>query len=131
MVAALFELGSHLIDVLVRLMGRPGRIVSTLKTHGPFRDHLEDNTVAVFEFPRALGIISAATLQPDAGRHRSFEVLGTKGTAIVQPIEPPGLTIDLSKAAGPYHAGVNEVRLPTYRRYGGGPRRPGSGGSQR
>jgi predicted dehydrogenase len=113
----MFELGSHLIDALVRLLGRPTKVRSVLKTHGPQSDALADNTVAIFEFPRALGIVSAATLQPNAGRYRRFEVFGTGGTAIVNPIEPPELTIDLAKAAGPYRTGVNRVSLPAYRRY--------------
>lgn len=113
----LFELGSHLIDVMIRLLGRPARIHSVLKTHGPFHDTLADNTVAVFEFPRALGILSASTLQHNAQRYRSLEILGTQGTAVVRPIEPPELTIDLVQPAGPYHAGIQSVPLPRYQRY--------------
>jgi predicted dehydrogenase len=115
----LFELGCHLIDPLVRLMGRPIGITSTLKTHGPHQDQLADNTVAVFEFARALGIVSSTTLQPGATRQRCFEILGTNGTAVVRPIEPAELTIDLAKAAGPYKPGVNTLSLPPYRRYVG------------
>jgi len=113
----LFELGSHLIDVLVRLLGRPTKIHSMLKTHGPVPDKLADNTVAVFEFPRALGVLSSTTLQPNATPHRRFEILGTNGTAVVGPIEPPKLAIDLAKAAGPYRAGAQSVAMPPYRRY--------------
>jgi predicted dehydrogenase len=80
-------------------------------------DNFADNTVAVFEFPRAIGIISSAALQPNSNQYRSFEVFGTGGTAVVRPIEPPTLTIDLSKPAGPYRAGPNQVILPEYRRY--------------
>jgi predicted dehydrogenase len=113
----LFELGSHLIDAMVRLMGRPAAVHSVLKTHGAFKDNLADNTVVVFEFPRAIGILSSATLQPGANQYRSFEVFGAGGSAVVRPIEPPSLTIELSKPAGPYRAGLNQVKLPPYRRY--------------
>lgn len=113
----LFELGCHLIDPLVRLLGRPKNVTPTIRKHGRFEDDLRDNTVAVFEFERALGIISSATLQPDAGSHRVFEVLGTNGTARLSPIEPPMLKIQLAKAAGPYRAGTQDVELPPYRRY--------------
>jgi predicted dehydrogenase len=113
----LFELGSHLIDAMVRLMGRPTAIHSVLRTHGDSKDNFADNTVAVFEFPRAIGIVSSATLQPNSNQYRSFEVLGTGGTAVVRPIEPPALTIDLTKPAGPYRAGTNQVKLPPYGRY--------------
>ena len=32
----MFEQGSHIIDPMVRLMGRPLKVTSTLKRHGPF-----------------------------------------------------------------------------------------------
>jgi predicted dehydrogenase len=114
---AMFEQGCHLIDALARLLGRPLKVSPHLKHSAAVDDALADNTVAVFEFPRALGIITSAPLQPNAGPQRFFEVLGTNGTARVQPLEPPALTIDLGKAAGPYAAGRQEVKMPVYRRY--------------
>ena len=113
----MFELGSHLIDLLVRLLGKPIKVTPHLKHSSTTNDRLADNTVAVFEYPRALGIITSSPLQPNAGPQRFFEVLGTNGTAKVQPIEQPALTIELAKAAGPYVAGRQEVKLPAYRRY--------------
>ena len=114
---AMFELGSHLIDLVVRLLGKPISVMPRLKHSSTMTDRLADNTVAVFEYPRALAIITSSTLQPNAGPQRFFEVLGTNGTAKVQPIEQPSLTIELAKAAGPYAAGKQEVKLPAYRRY--------------
>lgn len=115
----LFELGSHLVDAIVRLMGRPERVTPFLKTHGASNDRLADNNVAVFEFPRATAVLTSSTLQPNASAHRSFEVLGSRGTAIVRPLEPAELHLDLAEAAGPYVKGVQTVPLPAYRRYEG------------
>ncbi|MBI1842168.1 MAG: Gfo/Idh/MocA family oxidoreductase [Verrucomicrobia bacterium] len=114
---AMFEQGAHLIDAVVRLMGKPERISPFLKRTGRFGDALADNTVAVFEYPKAMAIITSAPLQPNAGPQRFFEIMGTRGTARVQPLEPPALTLDLGEAAGPYQAGRQEVSLPPYRRY--------------
>ncbi len=114
---AMFEQGCHLIDPLVRLLGKPVKLTPFLKHSAGTDDLLADNTVAVFEFPRAMGIITSAPLQPNAGPQRFFEILGTNGSAKVQPLEQPALTIDLAKAAGPYPAGKHEVKLPVYRRY--------------
>jgi predicted dehydrogenase len=114
---AMFEQGCHLIDPLVRLFGRPIKVSPILKQSGRYDDGLADNCVALFELPRALGIITSAPLQPNAMPQRFFEVLGTDGTARVQPLEPPAFTLDLGKAAGPYSAGRQEVKLPVYRRY--------------
>jgi len=114
----MFELCSHLVDALVRLMGRPAKVTPFLLRHGGFKDELRDNTVAVFEYPRALAVINGATLQPGAGAHRAFEVLGANGTAVLRPIEgPPHLEIDLASPAGPYGKGRHAVDLPPYERY--------------
>lgn len=116
---AMFELGSHLVDAVVRLLGRPKSVTPFLKKHGNFEDSLADNTAAVLEFAKATAIITSSTLQPNAGEHRFFEILGTNGTALLKPIEPPTLQIDLAKAAGPYAAKNQTVSLPPYRRYVG------------
>ena len=114
---AMFEQGCHLIDPVVRLLGAPTKVTPFLRHHGAAADTLADNTVAVLEFPKALAIVTSAPLQPDAGPQRFFEVLGTNGTARVQPLEPPALTLVLAQAAGPYAAGRQDVKLPPYHRY--------------
>lgn len=113
----MFELGCHLIDPMVRLLGKPQKITSLLKKHGEFADDLADNTTAVFEYPRAMGIISSNTLQHGAGNHRFFEIQGTAGTVLIKPIEQPVMVIDLAKTAGPYKAGSQTVPMPRYERY--------------
>ena len=113
----MFELGGHLIDPMVRLMGHPRRITPFLRKDGAFDDTLKDNTIAVLEWDRAIGIVQGSTMQPGSSRYRAFEIHGTNGCAIVNPIEPPGLTVYLQKPAGPYNAGVQKVEVPPYRRY--------------
>jgi len=93
----MFEQCSHLIDQLVRLMGRPDRITPFLKKSGKFDDTLADNTIAVFEFPGAMGVIIGSALNPDGGRRRSFTVNGTLGTLSLDPIEPGSLWLELKK----------------------------------
>jgi predicted dehydrogenase len=75
--------------------------------------------VAIFEFAKSQAIVTSSVLQPNAFAYRFFEILGTNGTARVQPIEPPGFQIDLAKAAGPYRAGPQQIELPEYHRYVG------------
>lgn len=114
----MFELGSHLVDAVVRLMGKPKAVTPFLRKHGQFNDSLKDNTLAVLEFDRALAVITNSTMQASANPARNFEVLGTNGSAMLQPIEPPGLRFDLANPAGPYPKGLQTVPL-TYSRYGG------------
>ena len=114
---AMFELGCHLLDAVTRLLGKPTRVTPHLQRRGG--DKLADNCVAVLEYPKAQAIITSAVLQPNAGTHRFLEILGTNGTLKIQPIEPPEMTIELAKPAGPYKAGAQKIALPSYQRYHG------------
>ena len=115
----MYELGSHMVDAIVRLLGKPDKITPFLYTHGPYGDALKDNTLAVLEYPRAIATISSATFQPSSGAYRALEVLGTAGTATIRPIEPPTLAMDLARAAGPYQAGMNSKAWPDWERFAG------------
>lgn len=113
----MFELGPHVIDPLVRLLGRPNRVTSFLKKHGEFDDTLADNTIAVFEYSGALGLVTGAALAANGSSYRSFEIHGTNGVATLRPIEAPRLAFDLVEASGPYPKGPHPVDLPVYERY--------------
>jgi predicted dehydrogenase len=114
---AMFDLGSHLVDAVVRLLGKPEAVTPFLRHHGRFEDTLKDNNVAVLEFPHATAVLINTALQPGATPLRSFEVLGTNGTATLQPIEPPTLSLEVAKPAGPYQSGSQKVALPAFQRY--------------
>jgi predicted dehydrogenase len=114
---SMFELGSHLIDATVRLLGRPKVVTPFLARHGRPDDELRDNNLAVLEYDRARAVIINTALQSAGSPPRSFEVIGTRGTATLSPIEPGKLVVDLAEAAGPYKKGAQEVPLPPYRRY--------------
>ncbi|NBV21059.1 MAG: gfo/Idh/MocA family oxidoreductase [Proteobacteria bacterium] len=113
----MFELGCHLIDPLIRLLGKHAMITPVLRHDSKDADALADNCVAVFDFPHAIGIISSAAMQPLAGAHRTFEIQGTNGFAIVKPLEQPVLTVELAKEAGPYKKGSQVINFPPYQRY--------------
>ena len=114
---SMFELGSHLVDATVRLLGKPKSVTPFLRHHGRFEDSLTDNNLAVLEYDRAHALLVNTALQAGSAPPRSFEVLGTKGTALLQPLEPPTLTLELAEAAGPYNQGAQKIPLPAYRRY--------------
>jgi predicted dehydrogenase len=113
----MFELCAHLIDVTVRLLGRPEKVTPFLRHDASLTDNLKDNTVAVLEYPKAMAIIHGATMQPGSGAQRMFEIQGTNGTATVRPIEPPGVAIELVNAAGPHKKGRHQLAMPEYKRY--------------
>ncbi|MCZ2151718.1 MAG: Gfo/Idh/MocA family oxidoreductase [Bryobacterales bacterium] len=112
----MFDLAGHMLDPIVRMMGRPRRVTPYLHRGLRPDDTLMDNTLAVLEWPQAIGTFSSASMHPRFLPYRTLEFVGTKGTAVVQPIEPPSLHIDLSSPAGPYQAGPQKISY-TYTRY--------------
>lgn len=113
----MYELGCHLIDPLVRLLGKHAKVTPVLRHDAKEADAVADNCVAVIDFKGAIGIISSAAMQPTAGAHRTFEIQGTNGIAIVRPLEQPVLTVELAKDAGPYKKGSQVINYPPYKRY--------------
>jgi predicted dehydrogenase len=116
----MFELGCHLIDRVVDLWGRPKAIRSFLRHDTPSNDTLADNTLAVLEYDKAMALVISSTGMPGHTEHRSFELIGTEGTMMVQPVEPGNtLRACFRKACGPYKAGWQEVKFPDQPRYAG------------
>lgn len=114
----LFELGGHVVDRMVDLLGRPKDVKSWLRHHSSAKDNLNDNGMAVFEFDRTLAVLSQTASQAGAGDHRSFEIIGSDGTFIVWPeANPPRMRVFLRKAQGAFKAGWQDVTLPPQPRF--------------
>lgn len=95
----MFEMGCHMIDRVVDLLGKPHKVTGWLRHDGPFDDGLADNTLAVLEFGKALAQIYMAAMQPHGNDYRTFQILGTKGTATVRKFTPHGeVAVDLAES---------------------------------
>jgi predicted dehydrogenase len=108
----MFELGCHLIDLLVRVLGKPDRVTPFARSTRPELDDLADTQLAVFEYPRALASIRASVVEAEGGRRRQFVVCGDEGTVSILPLEPPRLTLALTRSQGEFAPGYHEVELP-------------------
>ena len=84
----MYDLGGHVLDQVVWLLGRPTRIRTTLQNVATSQlPEYSDNTVAVLEFNQALATIDIAAMEPRPAARR-FEVYGTAGSAILEPFDP-------------------------------------------
>jgi len=113
----MLELGCHLIDVLVLLMGRPRRVVPFLRHDGRLEDGLADNTLAVLEFDGAIATIESAAMETQPFPRREFAVCGDQGSIVLQPLEPPALRLCLREARGAFAAGWQSVPVDDVPRY--------------
>jgi predicted dehydrogenase len=116
----MLELGSHPIDRLVAFWGRPKQVHNFLRHDTKSGDKLADNTLAVFEYERGMALISSTARMAHGQQHRSFELIGTDGSVVIQPIEP-GAKVRLSLRTDheQYKAGWQDVAFPPQERYVG------------
>ncbi len=113
----MFELGGHVIDRMVAFWGRPNRVQTWLRTD-TLQDNLADNTMAVLEYDQGLAVAYSCAVMAGSSQHRSFEVIGTDGSFVIQPVEPgTRMQVVMREARGPYRAGWQEVSLPPQDRY--------------
>lgn len=105
----MLELGSHLIDMIVLLLGAPQQVTPFLRHHADADDALADNTLAVLQYPKAMVTVETSAMEPEAFPGRRFKVCGTQGSFTLEPLEPPTGRLALAKAAGGYTAGDHEV----------------------
>jgi predicted dehydrogenase len=84
----MYDLGGHMLDQIVWLLGRPGRIHTTFQNIAtPELPSYVDNAVSVLEFPSAIAIVDIAAMETPPTARR-FEVYGTQGSAILEPFDP-------------------------------------------
>ncbi len=89
-----FDLGGHVLDQIVWMLGRPEKVTSFLRNDGGSVEPFKDNTLTVYEYEKGMAFITISALEPRPMARR-FEVYGTEGSAIiVEPFEP-GHTIRL------------------------------------
>ncbi len=108
----MYNLGSHLVDALVAVLGKPDRITAYVRSTRSELDALKDNQLAVFEYPGAIATIKSSVLEVEGGSRRQFVVCGTRGTIDIRPLEPPRLKLALEQPRGGYKKGYQEVTLP-------------------
>jgi predicted dehydrogenase len=116
----MFELGCHLIDQVVSLLGPPAAVNGVSRRLGPPGDPFADNQLALLEYPRALVTIRCNHTDPLGNERRGFAVTGTRGTAELRPLEPPRLRLGLAQAQAGFQRGFQDVELaPSPGRYDG------------
>lgn len=115
----MFELGCHVLDLVIALLGKPDRVSSFAKHSSPIQDTLLDNMLAVLDYPKATATVKSAAIEVDGFARRHLVVCGSEGTFHIQPLDDPSARLTLSKPRGPWAAGAQDVSFPKYTRYVG------------
>ena len=113
----MFELGGHVIELVVGILGKPAKIVAYPRHSSPIDDSLMDNMLAVFEYPNAMATVKSTAIEIEGGLRRHLVVCGSEGTFHIQPLDNPSARIALSKDRGQYKKGYQDIAFPKFTRY--------------
>lgn len=108
----MFNLGCHLIDFIVPMLGRPQRVVPFLKSAPGYPDAIKNNCVAIMEYPHATVTLRACSFE--IAPERRLKICGTKGTIDLCPVErfdgkPLLMRLSLQEGNAEYAAGTHTV----------------------
>jgi len=109
---SMFELGCHLIDAMVKVLGKPDKVTGFTRRTQPEQDNLADNQLAVFEYAECTATIRSALIEVAGQQRRQFVVCGNRGTVDIRPLEPPSLLLALDRPLKKYKKGYQAVILP-------------------
>jgi predicted dehydrogenase len=107
----MFELACHVIDVVVKVLGKPAAVHSFGKATRAPGDAMPDNQLAVLEYPKATATVRCNHADPFGGPRRRFAVAGTKGAMEIEPLESGKATLHLHEAHGDFLKGANKLEL--------------------
>jgi predicted dehydrogenase len=113
----MFELGCHVLDTVVKLLGKPQSVSAFGRHVAPVDDSLQDNMVAVLAYEKAIATIKAHAAEIDGGERRHLVVCGTEGTFHIQTLDNPKARVTLSQARDAWKKGTQDIPLPRYTRY--------------
>ena len=120
---SMYIFGSHLIDLVVSILGEPKNVYSFIKQTGFEGVYSDDNNFAVLEYDKAIARITNLSVEVNGWGMRRFAVMGSKGTVEIKPIE---LNVKMTKSTkemvgGAHYSDVKEMvdvkDVPTLSRY--------------
>ena len=82
-----YILGSHLVDLIVYLLGEPKKIYSIMKHTGLDGVDFADNNLAVLEYDKAIARVFVSSVEVNGWGRRQFVVTGSKGSVQILPME--------------------------------------------
>lgn len=113
----MFELGCHVTDLVVGVLGKPAKVTPFVRHSGSADDGLSDNMLAVFEYERATATVRSSALEVEGGARRQLVVCGSEGTFHIQPLDSPSARVALSVPRDSYRKGYQDVAFPKFIRY--------------
>lgn len=113
----MFELGCHVIDLVIGILGKPREVHPFVLHSSRLDDQLADNMLAVLTYPRVTATVRSTALEVEGFERRHLVVCGTEGTFHIQPLDNPAARLALASGRPAYRKGSQDIRFPKYERY--------------
>ena len=113
----MYIFGSHLIDLIVYLLGKPNRVLSSLGSSGRNGVISHDLTSAILEYDHAVARVFSSSLEWDGCARRRFSISGELGTAHIEPMEDP-CTLVFTEPHQKVYVPMQGSKVPLVRRPG-------------
>ncbi len=111
-----YDLCGHVLDQIVWALGRPSNVTPFMQRVVPASGFV-DSGVAVLEYPSAMAIVTISGLVVPP-RPRRYEVYGTQGWAVMEPMEPAQtVRLCLDEAREGFIAGEQVIPIEARPRY--------------
>ena len=85
----MYIFGGHIIDFVLRLMGKPKRIEPILFRSGAEGFNGIDNATALFYYDKGVSVVRTSAIETGGHFRRELTVVGEKGTVSICPFERP------------------------------------------
>ncbi len=118
----MFIFGSHLVDLIVSLLGEPKRVVSSIVNSGLRGVLSPDITSATLEYEGAIARVFVSSVECNGWGRRCLSVAGSEGTLEIRPLEVP-VRMTLAKRGDgneyfeDYAKPIETVSIPDNMRY--------------
>jgi predicted dehydrogenase len=109
---AMYIFGSHLIDIIVWMLGEPDEVTPFLRASRPDQPHIMDNGFAVLEYPHATVSVRTSIAEVGGYDRRQLTVVGDSGTIEIRPLEPPALQMTLRHSRNGFDSGTHQIVVP-------------------
>lgn len=110
----MFNLGCHLIDFLLPMLGRPRKIAPFLTSTAHAADAAKNNCLSILEYAHATVTLRACDGEIDGIRQRRLKICGSNGSVDLCPLErfdgePLRLELRLKEGRAEYAAGAHTL----------------------
>lgn len=114
----MYIFGSHLIDIIVGLLGEPDGVHPFCKQTGFAGVNSFDNCFCLLEYEKAMARVTSLSVECDGGTMRRFAVMGSLATVEIKPLEGDKSVMMFHDNKSAYPIDVPPVKNPaSYERY--------------